>query len=347
MMVALIDEAHASGARVSPICTLLGFSPRTLQRWRRQGGVKVDGRKEAAKSRVPANKISKQERKLILDIANQPQYADMPPSQIVPVLADLGRYVASESTFYRVLREDNQLTHRGKSKPPTRKKPESLEATGPNQLWSWDITYLATNVKGIFFYLYLIMDIYSRKIVGWEVYESESAEQAASVFRKAHLREGIAGKSITLHSDNGSPMKGATMLSTLQKLGVMPSFSRPSVSNDNPYSEALFKTLKYHPGFPNKPFEHIDQAWEWVAGFQHWYNERHRHSNLKFVTPAQRHRGEDIAILIQRSVLYEEARRLHPERWSRTTRDWTPEKTVYLNPNKSTQKEVEKMSKAA
>ncbi len=347
MIVAMIDEAHFAGARISPICTLLGISQRTLQRWRAQGEVKIDGRREAAKSRIPANKLSEEERKQILDIVNQPQYADMPPSQIVPALADVGFYVASESTFYRVLREANQLSHRGKSKPPTHKKPEPLVATGPNQLWSWDITYLATNVKGLFFYLYLIMDIYSRKIVGWEVYETESAEQAALVFRKANLRERIAGKSITLHSDNGSPMKGATMLSTLQKLGVMPSFSRPSVSNDNPYSEALFKTLKYHPEFPNKPFEHIDQARGWVAKFQNWYNDRHRHSNLKFVTPTQRHNGEDIAILEQRSVLYEEAKKRHPERWSGTTRDWIPKKTVFLNPNKSSHKEVEKMPRAA
>jgi len=149
-------------------------------------------------------------------------------------------------------------------------------------------SYLATTVKGILFYLYLIMDIFSRKIVGWEVYETESAEQASMVFRKTCLREG-AGKDLVLHSDNGSPMKGATMLATLQQLGVMPSFRRPSVSNDNPYSEALFKTLKYHPGFPDKPFGSLASARVWVAGFQHGYNEVHRHSALKFVTPGQRH----------------------------------------------------------
>jgi transposase InsO family protein len=345
--VDLIDKARSSGARIATICSLLGISPRTLQRWRKQGGVKADGRKYAARSRIPANKLSAQERKQIITIANQPQYANMPPSQIVPVLADSGCYIASESTFYRVLQEANQLTHRGKAKLPTHKKPEPLEATGPNQLWSWDITYLATNVKGMFFYLYLIMDIYSRKIVGWEVYETESAEQAALVFRKAHLREGVSGKSITLHSDNGSPMKGATMLSTLQKLGVTPSFSRPSVSNDNPYSEALFKTLKYHPGFPDKPFENIEEAREWVAGFNYWYNEKHRHSSLKFVSPAQRHRGEDITVLERRTALYEAARKQHPERWARSIRNWSPEKVVCLNPTISKQQEGEDIDMAA
>ena len=144
------------------------------------------------------------------------------------------------------MKEANQLTHRGKAKCQTKNnKPTYFTATAPNQVWSWDITYLPTTIKGIFFYLYLIMDVFSRKIVGWEVYEVESADYAAAVFRKAYLREGVAGDDLVLHSDNGSPMKGATMLATLQRLGVIPSFSRTSVSDDNPYSEALFKTLKY------------------------------------------------------------------------------------------------------
>ena len=142
-------------------------------------------------------------------------------------------------------------------------------------------------------------------------------------------------------------MKGATMLATLQRLGVMPSLSRPSVSNDNPYSEALFKTLKYHPGFPDKPFDTVGEAREWVAGFEHWYNEIHRHSGLKFVTPGQRHRGEDSAILAQRTILYEAAKAQYPERWSGPIRDWQPENIVYLNPAKSTQKEDINTHKAA
>lgn len=168
-------------------------------------------------------------------MANSPEFENKPPSQIVPELADQGRYLASESSFYRLLRAAKQLAH---------SKPEELTATAPDQLWSWDITYLPTTVKGLFFYLYLIMDIYSRKIVGWEVFAKESAEHASKVFKKAYLRQGVAGKPLILRSDNGSPMKGATMFGTLQKLGVMPSFSRPSESNDNAYSESLFKTLK-------------------------------------------------------------------------------------------------------
>lgn len=346
-IVMLIDEACGSRARLSAACKALEISERTLQRWRMHGELRGDGRKEAGLSREPANKLTDQERQQILDISNELEFASMPPSQIVPALADQGRYIASESSFYRVLREADQLARRGKAKPPTRKRPTALEASAPNQIWSWDITYLATTVKGMFFYLYLIMDVYSRKIVGWEIYETESSDQAAQVFRKAHLREGIGAEALILHSDNGSPMKGATMLATLQRLGVMPSFSRPSVSNDNPYSEALFKTLKYHPGFPDKPFESLHEAREWVSGFQLWYNEVHRHSGLKFVTPGQRHRGEDGPIFNKRKVIYEAAKTKNPERWSGSIRNWEPEKIVYLNPGKPRKKEEDLKEKAA
>jgi len=343
----LIDEACNRGARLAKACAVMEISERTLQRWRMNGEIRTDGRKEAAKNREPANKLSEQERQQILDVANEPQFASKSPNQIVPALADQGRYIASESSFYRVLRQANQLAHRGKPKPPTRERPRPLKADGPNQIWSWDITYLATTVKGMFFYLYMIMDVYSRKIVGWEIFETESAERASQVFRKAHLREGIRAESLVLHSDNGSPMKGATMLSTLQRLGVITSFSRPSVSNDNPYSEALFKTLKYNPGFPDKPFESLQKARHWVAEFQHWYNEIHLHSGLKFVTPGQRHRREDIHILKKRREIYENAKAKNPERWSGATRDWKPEEIVYLNPGKPTDRGKEFKQKAA
>lgn len=318
-----------------------------MQRYRQDGQIKADGRKAAAAGRVPANRLSEEERTEILTTANHPQYAHLPPNQIVPDLADKGRYLASESSFYRVLREDEQLARRGRVKAPSRKRPEPLTATAPNQLWSWDITYLPTTVRGLFFYLYLFIDLYSRKIVGWEVYAEESAEHAASVFRKAYLREGIAGQALTLHSDNGSPMKGSTMLGTLHKLGVETSFSRPSVSNDNAYSEAMFKTLKYHPGFPDKPFDTQEEARQWVADFQRWYNEEHRHSALKFVTPGQRHRGEDQELLRRRAELYEVAKAKRPERWSGNCRNWNRPEVVTLNPQKSTQNRTNVKGQAA
>lgn len=340
----MIEAACTAGARLAPSCDIAGISERTVQRYRQAKELNPDGRKAGAT--VPVNKLSEQERKAIIATANQPEFAELPPSQIVPLLADEGQYLASESTFYRILREEDQLTHRGKAKAPVNNRPEPLLATGPNQLWSWDITYLPTAVKGLYFYLYLILDIYSRKIVGWEVYTEESAEYAAKTFRKAYLREGVAGKSLVLHSDNGSPMKGATMLGTLQKLGVIPSFSRPSVSNDNAYSEAIFRTLKYTPGYPDKPFDTLEDARKWVAKFSTWYNETHRHSALKFVTPGQRHRNEDENVLAKRTVVYELAKTKRPERWSGTCRNWDHTKEVTLNPRKSDHNRQE-ASKAA
>jgi transposase InsO family protein len=343
----LIEEACAAGARRERACTALGLSGRTLQRWREEGAIRADARAAAADGRVPANRLSEAEREEILNVVNQPAFAHLPPSQIVPALADQGRYLASESTLYRVLRENDQLTPRGKSRPPRHQRPQPFEASAPNQLWSWDITYLASSIRGRFFYLYLILDLFSRKIVGWEVFERECAEHAATVFHKAHLREGVQAEDLVLHSDNGAPMKGATMLATLQRLGVVPSFSRPAVSNDNPFSEALFKTLKYRPQFPSQPFESLATARTWVHAFVHWYNEEHRHSALKFVTPGQRHRGEDAKILRQRKDLYAAARAQNPARWSGPTRDWTPASSVVLNPGRPLKTEEKHTQKAA
>ena len=338
-IIKLIDEARMSGARQSQACRIIGISCRTLQRWQQDDT--HDGRIDA--KHAPANKLTAMERQHIIQTANKPEYADLPPGKIVPKLADKGVYIASESTFYRVLKEAKQLQHRLKSKPDQQiKKPRALTATGPNQIFTWDITYLPTQVKGIFLYLYLVMDIYSRKIVGWQVHEEESSTLASGLMTDICQREGIMPDQVTLHSDNGSPMKGATMLATLQELGVMPSFSRPSVSNDNPYSESLFRTLKYRPEYPEKPFSNLLSARGWVQGFVDWYNFEHLHSAIQFVTPAQRHTGEDIEILEKRKHVYEQAKLKKPERWSGEIRNWKPVAEVYLNPEKQEPGLVEK-----
>jgi transposase InsO family protein len=333
-----IEQACAEGARLGRACAAVGLSERTLQRWRRDGAIAGDGRtrehRADGSARSPANRLSEHEQAAVLAAANAPRFASLSPHQIVPALADEGRYLASESTFYRLLRDADQLARRGRPKAPERLRPQPLVATGANQVWSWDITYLATTVQGMFFYLYLIMDIYSRKIVGWEAYPQESSAHAASVFHKAHLREGVLADALVLHSDNGSPMKGATMLVMLQRLGVVPSFSRPAVSNDNPYSESLFNTVKGRPDFPSEPFDCVEAARRWIEQFTAWYNDVHRHSALKFVTPAQRHRGQDVDLLAQRETLYQAARDANPTRWSGPTRDWTPPASVLLNPGK-------------
>jgi transposase InsO family protein len=273
---------------------------------------------------------------MIIDVSNSAPYRDLTPWKIVANLADLGCFIASESSFYRVLKAADLLKHRGKSKPRMVSPPKCLIAARPNQVWSWDITYLLSSVRGKYFYLYLIMDVYSRYIVGWSVEECESMEYSSGLIARACKAQNIAADSLTLHADNGGPMKGATMLSTLQRLKVVPSFSRPSVSDDNPFSESLFKTLKYCPIFPEKPFENVETARAWVAKFVAWYNTEHLHSGIKFVTPQSRHHGKDQAILKKRHAVYEAAKAANPLRWSGKTRDWSAIQIVSLNPGKGT-----------
>ena len=328
--ISLIDEARQSGARQSKACEVMVISAKTYQRWGRPEH-QQDGRLQAKHD--PANRLTELERQRMVALANEPEYADLSPSKIVPKLADEGRYLASESSFYRVLKAQKQLSHRHPSKPPrVIKKPRALTATAPNQIYSWDITYLPTAVRGLFFYLYLVMDIYSRKVVGWQVYEAESSALAADLMTDICRREGVVAGQVILHSDNGSPMKGASLLATLQQLGVIPSYSRPSVSNDNPYSESLFRTLKYRPQYPQQGFADLAAARIWVSAFVDWYNTQHLHSAIRFVTPQQRHNGQDKEILANRKRVYQEARSKNPGRWSRNIRNWEPVTEVYLNP---------------
>ena len=331
MILALVEEAMAAGARLSAACRELDLSVRTVQRWRAAGG--GDDRRTGPKS-PPPNALTPLERRQVLELLASPELCDLTPHQAVPRLADQGLYVASESTMYRLLRGAEQLTHRQRSRPPEHQRPRSWQASGPCEVWSWDITYLPTPVRGRFWYLYMILDVWSRKIVAAEVFSEEASEHAAELFERACLAEGVDPEGIVLHSDNGSPMKGATMLATLRSLGVVPSFSRPRVSNDNAYSEALFRTLKYRPAYPSGPFASLEAARRWVDDFRQWYNHEHLHSALRFVTPADRHAGHDVEILAHRRRVYQTARRQRPERWSRQTRNWTPVTTVALNPDR-------------
>ncbi len=331
LAVELIKEANQNGARLVKACEELHISVRTYERWVVEGGVKVDGRPHA-KRPIPKNKLSEEERTDILEVVKQEEFVDLPPTQIVPKLADQGTYIASESTFYRILREEKMQHHRGRSQKPMKRIPESHLATGPNQVWTWDITWLSGPVKGLFYKLYLILDLFSRKVVGWEVWESEEAKYAKQLIQKAVVNEKIKGEPLVLHSDNGSPMKAATFQALLEKMGIQSSFSRPRVSNDNPYSEAMFRTLKYRPNFPSRGFETLDKARKWASEFVYWYNEVHLHSGLNYVTPVQCHTGVHTAILERREEVYEQAKNKHPERWARQTRNWAPHEKVALNP---------------
>ena len=281
---------------------------------------------------APANRLSEVERQKIIAISSSAEFCNRSPHQIVPALADRGEYVASESSFYRVLKQESLDAHRGLSRARSLvARPRSYEVSEPRKVLSWDITYLLSAIRGQYFYLYLFIDIFSRKAVGAEVHECESMEYSARLLSDICEAEGIEKNQVSVHADNGGPMKGATMLATMQRLGVMPSFSRPSVSNDNPFSESLFKTLKYCPLYPTKPFENIEQARAWVVRFIEWYNFEHLHSGIRFTTPAARHDGSDIEILTKRERVYRTARALRPNRWSGATRNWQRIDRVQLN----------------
>lgn len=329
--MASIDEAVAAGASRRGACESLGLPVRTAQRWRRHGG---DDRRRGPKSR-PHNALSEAERREALALCNAPEHAGLSPKQIVPKLADQGIYAASETTLYRLLRQAKQVQSRPATTPRVVRAKPSQQADGPNQLWSWDITFLRTVVRGSFYRLYLMIDIWSRKIVGWAVHNMESAQNAAQLAELAVEAEG-AQPGLVLHMDNGGAMRGRTMLATLQWLGVVPSYSRPHVKDDNAYSEALFRTLKYRPAYPKRPFASLAEARRWVADFVRWYNHEHLHSGINYVTPAQRHSGEHIEVLRRRQLVYQRARDRRPERWQNQTRDWTPLGLVKLNEETST-----------
>ena len=328
----MVDEAVIAGARKHRACEVIGLSLRTVQRWQESGCISADKRPEVNRQ-GPANKLTGAEQQIILDTCNQERFASLSPCQIVPMLADEGIYLASESSFYRVLKANNQLTHRGKAKPKgSIVKPDGFTAKAPREVWTWDISYCPSTVIGRFFYLYMIMDIFSRKVVGWEVHDSESGEYAAHLLERTLWSEKCVNEDIILHSDNGSPMKSLTMQAKMIDMGVIGSRSRPGVSNDNPYSESLFRTVKYCRRWPSEGFKTLEEARVWVKEFVHWYNTEHRHSRIKFVTPEQRHKGDDHVILAKRAELYSKAKGTNPNRWSGETRNWDQIGAVELNP---------------
>jgi len=327
MIRTLIDEAIAAGARQASACNALGLPARTLQRWSHTSDDCRHGPKY-----TPANRLSAAERRQVVAVATSPEFRDQSPKQIVPTLADRGEYIASESSFYRVLHEKGLQQHCGRARPPT-PRPRGHAADGPWQLAAWDITYLRSHVRGEFFYLYLVEDVWSRKIVGWDVHAVESTDFAADLIEQIRTdHPDVDLRGWVLHSDNGGPMKGATMLATMHKLGIVPSFSRPRVSDDNAYAESLFRTLKYCPEYPSKGFSTVEDARAWVARFVTWYNDVHLHSGIGFVTPSSRHAGRDVGLLEERRKVYETARTRRPARWSRHTRPWARPEVVTLIP---------------
>jgi putative transposase len=332
-----IAQARSDGARLAPACALVGLDPRTLQRWKNGEGISRGDRRVEAYRPVPSHALSEAERARIIAVVNEPRFAETPPARIVPALADEGIYIASESSFHRVLRAHGQMHRRGRAQPPRlSRRPTTHIATGPGEVWCWDVTFLPAKIQGHWFYLYLILDLYSRKIVGFEVHDTDSAEHAAHLARRTALAEGVHAMPVrpVLHGDNGATLRATTVLAMLHWLGIKPSYSRPRVSDDNAFVEALFRTAKYRPEFPLKGFAELDAARRWAACFVHWYNDEHRHSGIRYVTPGQRHAGQDRRVLTARHALYQEARERNPRRWSGSTRNWTPVTAVTLNPER-------------
>lgn len=226
---------------------------------------------------------------MILAVCNQPQYAALPLAQIVPDLADQGRYLASESSLYCVLHAHQQVQRHGRARPPRAPRPVPRRLVdGPNQLRSWDITYLPTGVRGVWLYLYLVVDVWSRKIVAWDVHDREDADLAAQLISWACIRERISKRrqrKMVLHADNRGAMRAATLEVRLEGLGVLRSFSRQRVSNDNPFSEALFRSAKNRPNHPSRPFASKEEVCQWAVSFVDWYICEHRHSAFRLITP--------------------------------------------------------------
>ncbi len=332
MILAAIARAQAAGARLSQACRVAGISARTIERWRTRPGSE-DRRRGPL--RRPRNALLPVEEEQVLRVLTSPRYAHLSPRQLVPQLADEGVYLASESTLYRLQR---RYSLRGKNRHVGRtdvtRASTMHRAVRPNQVWSWDITWLPTTVRGIYLHLYLMMDVWSRRIVGWCIAHGDSADIAADLITRACREGSVDPRGLVLHSDNGKPMRASTMIATLQWLGVVPSFSRPHVSDDNPYSESLFRTLKHTPAYPRTPFAGIETAERWVARFVDWYNNEHRHSAIRYVTPNERHNGREREVLERRHRLYQLAKRSNPNRWTSKTRNWDPIGTVVLNPNR-------------
>jgi len=327
LAVSLILEAKDNGARLPKACDAMGIHIRTFKRWKNE--TTIDKRKGASKT-IP-RKLSEQEEQAIISVCCSKEYCDLTPYEIYVILLDKKIYLASSSSIYRTLRKHNLVHFRGNTRKGVAKnRPPERVATGENQVWAWDITYLKSPVSGIYYYMYTIIDIWSKKIVGWCIDTVESYTVAEKLFTFIMKKYNLTN--VYLHSDNGNPMRAGTMLMTLYKLGIVPSFSRPRVSNDNAFIESFFKTLKYMKSYP-KYFASIEAANDWVADFIHWYNCVHLHSAIGYVTPEQKHNGEAAKIIEARNEVKRAAYESKKHRWSGKCAELIDVKEVVLNPS--------------
>jgi putative transposase len=266
------------------------------------------------KKAISARGLGENERAEVLAVLHEPRFVDLAPTEVYATLLEEGRYLCAVRTMYRILAENSEVRERrDQLRHPIYTKPELL-ATAPNQLWSWDITKLLGPVKWTYFHLYVIMDVFSRYVVGWLIAERESATLAEKLIHETCKRQQIAREKLTLHADRGSSMKSKPVALLLSDLGVTKTHSRPHVSNDNPYSEAHFKTMKYRPEFPGR-FGSLEDARSHSVDFFRWYNDEHYHSGLALFTPADVHHQRVDARIIERQAALDAAFAAHPERF--------------------------------
>lgn len=294
-----------------PVRRALGAFGASHATWYRRGKPRAA---PCTRRGAPPLALAASERQAIVEVLNSPRFADATPYTAWARLLDEGVYLASVRTFYRILAAAGQLCERrAQLVHPPHAKPELL-AAAPNQVWSWDITRLRGSLKWQYFYLYVLIDIFSRYVVGWLLAQAENAGLAGALIEESCAKHGVARDTLTLHSDRGSPMRAKSTAELLVDLGVAASFSRPRVSNDNPFSEAQFKTLKYRPEFPER-FEGLEHARAHLRTFFAWYNEEHRHSGIGFMTPAAVHFGQGAALHAQRTQVLQAAYAANPARF--------------------------------
>jgi len=331
--MASVDQAAGELGGTKPACDALGVSRATYYRSRRP-------ERPARLRPRPPRALRDDERRVVLDTLNSERFADQPPAQVHAALLDEGTYLCSVRTMYRIL-DDNELVRerRNQLRHPSYEKPELL-ATRPNQVWSWDITKLKGPVTWSYFYLYVILDIFSRYVVGWLLADRESATLAKRLVAETCAKEKVAPGQLTLHADRGTSMRSKALGQLLADLSITKTHSRPHVSDDNPFSESHFKTMKYRPEFPDRFGSHEDGL-GFCRFFFDWYNTRHHHSGLGFLTPAQVHHGLAGGALTHRVAVLARAHAAHPERFPNgAPRVAAPPAAVWINPPRDTSSTV-------
>jgi putative transposase len=304
---------HRARLGVAPTCDAIDLARATYYRHVRTPAERASGSARRG-GRPHCRALSNEEREDVLRVFHEPRFVDQAPAEVYATLLDEGRYLCSERTMYRILEAAGEVRERrDQLRHPSYAAPELL-ATRPNQVWSWDITKLRTLAKWTYFYLYVILDVFSRYVVGWMVAEKESAALAKRLIDETYERQGIVPGQLTLHADRGSPMIAKTTAQLLADLGIADSHSRPHVSDDNPFSEAQFKTLKYRPEYPDR-FGSLDHARSFHVDFFRWYHTEHHHSGIGYLTPHQVHYGLAESATAKRAIVLAAAHARNPERF--------------------------------